>query len=492
MSGDWQFYGRQTELDQLRQILSRRRWFFLQLSGRRRIGKTTLIQRVLPASNRPFLYVQIPDSAPAGVLSAYADAAETFDVKGEGPPPKSLRALAQTLGGLMESGYVVALDEFQYFNRKVLSEFTSHLQEVVDALSRRADEVSGGLIVLGSLHAEMMALLEDRTAPLYARTTDELQVGHLDIQSLLELLEAHADQEPERLLFLWNLFEGVPKFYRDCFEQGVLGASREQLLESIFFRSSSPLRHEAENWFLKELRGRYDVVLKYIARYPGCNHGELQNYVGEISTDSKEQVAGYIKNLSEKFQMIERKLPVFATPKARRGRFYIRDNFLRSWLAALQQPVAALNFKPVEELVGRANERLQEAEGHGFERLVRQLYEERSRKGLGDFSITAQVQGYWDGGTTEIDLVALNDEDRVLRFGTCKRSASKLAADVAAFEAHVARFRAAFPRYESWTTQRVALAPVIPDDVRKALQARGLLVQDLADLCAPWICANGR
>ena len=39
----WSFYGRRHELQQLQRILERRRWFFLQISGRRRIGKTSLI-----------------------------------------------------------------------------------------------------------------------------------------------------------------------------------------------------------------------------------------------------------------------------------------------------------------------------------------------------------------------------------------------------------------------------------------------------------------
>jgi AAA+ ATPase superfamily predicted ATPase len=43
----WAFYGRRAELTQLRAILDRNRWFFLQISGRRRIGKTTLIQQAL-------------------------------------------------------------------------------------------------------------------------------------------------------------------------------------------------------------------------------------------------------------------------------------------------------------------------------------------------------------------------------------------------------------------------------------------------------------
>lgn len=52
MSNPWSFYGRRTELGQLQAILARRRWFFLQISGRRRIGKTTLIQEALSAEQR--------------------------------------------------------------------------------------------------------------------------------------------------------------------------------------------------------------------------------------------------------------------------------------------------------------------------------------------------------------------------------------------------------------------------------------------------------
>ncbi len=144
-----------------------------------------------------------------------------------------------------------------------------------DRLAAKADLVRGGLIVLGSIHTEMVALLEDRTAPLYNRVTDTINLTHLDIGSILSILQDHAEPTPERLLFLWNLFEGVPKFYRDCYEQDVLAAERRTLLRRIFFESSSPLRTEAENWFLRELRGRYDVVLKFVARNPGRMHKEF-------------------------------------------------------------------------------------------------------------------------------------------------------------------------------------------------------------------------
>ena len=78
---------------------------------------------------------------------------------------------------------------------------------------------------------------------------------------------------------------------------------------------------------------------------------------------------------------IEKKLPVFARQDAKRSRYYMTDNFLQSWLAALANPVSAIAFRPVDQLVLEADQRLREVEGRALEKLVGQLYEERSRKG---------------------------------------------------------------------------------------------------------------
>jgi len=262
----------------------------------------------------------------------------------------------------------------------------------------------------------------------------------------------------------------------------VLGSERTALLRRIFFESSSPLRTEAENWFLKELRGRYDVVLKFIARHNGCLHSDIQEHVRKISGDRSEQVGGYLSILMDRYRLIEKQLPVFAKPTARRTRYYLADNFLRAWLAALANPVAAINFRPVETLVSTADQRLFDVEGKAFEKLVGHLYEERSRKGIGDFPLTQRIKGYWDRGNTEIDLVALNETDRVIRFGSCKRSSDKLAADVSTFDGHVQRFLDQYSAYKSWRIERVSMAPSVPAKIRTHLEGQGRIVQDLADL----------
>lgn len=477
----WSFYGRRAERQQLQRILERRRWFFLQISGRRRIGKTALIQQALQGAGiAKTLYVQVPDSDPAGVVAACNAYLETFGINAR---VTSLGELAQLIGRLASEGYVVALDEFQYFHRKQLSDFCSLLQAEVDRLAARAADVPGGLIVLGSLHAEMTALLEDRDAPLFNRATDTLELGHLDIASILEILRAHADEDAERLLFLWNLFEGVPKFYRDAYEQGVLNAGRKPLLNSLFFSSSSPLRNEADNWFLRELRGRYDMVLQYIANHPGCSNADIEAAMADLSGPGEvRQVGGYLKILSERYQMIERRLPIFSPPRARSGRYYIRDNFLRAWLSALQRPVSAVAFRPVDALIDQADQRLSEVEGYALEDLTGQLYEERSRLGIGDFPVSERIRGYWDRADVEIDLVAVNEEERRIRFGTCKRNPQRLPGETDALLRSAGRFLAAHPRFNNWRAEYVAVSPTITAEVRAVLAGRGVIAQSLSDL----------
>lgn len=483
----WKFYGRSEQLRQLKELFARGRWFFMKITGRRRIGKTALVNEALRqlGSVKPVLYAQIPDSGEVGVVSAFNDALDAFSVSNvQYPHPQRLSELVKTLEALARGGYIIVLDEFQYFNRKPFAEFCSLLQAAVDRLSHDASAVPGGLIVSGSIHTEMTALLEDRHAPLYNRVTDSLSLGHLDIASIAEMLREHADDSPERLLFLWTLFEGVPKFYRDCYEQGVLAASRKELLRKIFFESSSPLRSEAENWFLGELRGRYDIVLKFVARNPGRSHKDLLEAIRQTSGDNATQVGGYLKILTERYSLIERRMPVFSKPDARKGRYYLSDNFLQAWLGALSGPVSAREFRPQKLLLTEANANLETVEGHAFERLVARLYEERSRNGVGDFPMTRRVDGYWDRSGIEIDLVVVNEDEKRIRFGSCKRSANKLLTDIPNFKSHVSRFLEAFPQYGKggWKAELAGISPRLDASQRKVLSRFNIIPQDIASL----------
>lgn len=478
----WGFYGRTRELAELVELFSRGRWFMLRVSGRRRIGKTALVRRALrEAGVARVAYLQVEDADPAGVVALARRHLALSGVPSD-RLPVDLPDLAARVADLAAEGWVVILDEYQYFHRKSLTAFNGYLQFEVDRLAHGERPARGGLVLLGSIQTEMAALLDDRRAPLFGRATASLHLSHLEPGALLEILRAHGDPSPEQLLFTWTLLQGVPKYWRDAYEEGVLGADRETLLERLFFKSSAPLREEGVTWLGNELRGRYDVLLRYVSAHPDCTTADISAHVSGVAGHAGTQTTFYLKALEEQFHLIEKKNPIFAPPRSRSARFALSDNFLASWLGGIADPVALEGIRDTPGLVREASEGLKTLEGQALERLVSALYASRSRAGLGDFPLTELVRGWWDRAGTEIDLVAVDDRARRLRLGSCKRSPDRLVADLGRFNGHIDRFLEAMPRFRDWAVERVALAPRLTAGHRAAIQGAGYLAQDLVDL----------
>jgi AAA+ ATPase superfamily predicted ATPase len=500
----WRFYGRANERSQIARILSSANFFFCAISGRRRIGKTSLIREAISELGNAVrtLYVQIPDSDVHGVVQIFRDALEDSGVldttlRSRRPERiksieeiRNLRDMARAIAFLCRVGVVVVLDEFQYFHRAALAEFTSHLQAEVDLLRNTK---RGGIFILGSIHTEMTAIIEDRDSPLFNRVTHRLPLRHWDFGTLFEMFEAHRITDPHQQLFLWTLFEGVPKFYKDAHEAGVLSprATRGDTLRELFFEGTSPLKDEAANWFLRELRGRYDSVLRLLSRIQPCSYGQLVAEYSQNGTGDAKQLSIYLKTLMEKYQMVEALQPIFATTRDRKSRYVISDNFLSSWLAALSRSVDLARIQPVDRALERADTALQTHEGKALEKMVRPLIEELSRSGKGDLALSHVVAGYWNkaaaGSDIEIDLVAADDGEAVVRFGCCKRSPSRFSpTELRKFRDHVARFLTTSEgaRFGGYEHQYALYTTQFDPNVRRQLEHDGYFCASIKDLAA--------
>ena len=85
----------------------------------------------------------------------------------------------------------------------------------------------------------------------------------------------------------------------------------------------------------------------------------------------------------------------------------------------------------------------------------------------------------------EIDLVAVSEATRRIRFGTCRRNPAKLLASLPALRASVATFLKHHSAYADWMIEYCAIAPQIPPAIRDELSAAGVISQPLTDLLAP-------
>jgi hypothetical protein len=133
--------------------------------------------------------------------------------------------------------------------------------------------------------------------------------------------------------------------------------------------------------------------------------------------------------------------------------------------------------------------RLNALEGFAFEKLIRKLHLECSRKGKGDFELTQMRLGYWNrAGTSaqniEIDLVAIDAVNKKIRFGSCQRSEHKHDAQaLAKFEQHISGFLATrdYKYLESWVCEKVLFSPVFSATHRNDLKSKGFACYDLND-----------
>ena len=92
----------------------------------------------------------------------------------------------------------------------------------------------------------------------YASLTRPTPVGKLDVaQRLCGSLQV--DIEKARQLLGWT----SPLTLDQC------------LKKAADVYPQSPLRGEKDNWFLRELGGRYDMLLQYLVRHPGCDNTDI-------------------------------------------------------------------------------------------------------------------------------------------------------------------------------------------------------------------------
>jgi uncharacterized protein len=490
----WGFYGRETEIKSLTQILSRGRFFFLKIEGRRRIGKTRLIREALVRLKRSdgAVYCKVPDSGVETLVDEWRASLEASGYPSEGVA--GLRGFAQSIRDLIRQGVLIVLDEFQYLSRERLRDVLDSLQGVVDDLRSTEVPLQGGLIVLGSIATELDDLINDRHSPLFGRVTDQLKVDHWDISTLVELLESHPTSSTfeggraGRLLSLWNVFEGVPKFYQDAFDRGVLHASREEFIGELFLSQNAPLASEAELWFLRELRGNYAPILHYIAEHEGRSHADIvahmENLGGRSSSGNKKQVGGYMQGLEERYEIVESRRPLLSSPAARKRKYYIKDRFLRAYLGAIGPAVKAV-LLPFEKRLALATSRLNDLEGHSFERLYRKALMEAVTKQKAPFIIDSpnEIGGYWSK-MGEVDLLATDKQAKVLWAVSCKRrAASHGAADLQNARAVAQDFLAQNPSLGIAKINIMSASPAFSAADRSRLKSLGSVPISLEDLC---------
>jgi len=386
-----EFIGRQRELDLLRRELDlvgrggRRPGRCLVLRGRRRVGKSRLLEEFTERSGVPTVFFTAAGAPPVVELSEFRREALASDLPGrelfDGVSLDSWEAALRLLASaLPETGpSIVVLDELPYL---VSSEpgFEGILQRVWDrVLSRRPV-----LLVLVGSDLSMMAALDDYGRPFHQRGTPMIlaPLNPADVGDMLQLDAADS-------IDAYLVTGGLPLICADWSP----GMDRMGFLADAFASPTSALVVSAELVLAAEFPA--DAQPRVVLGAVGTGErtfSALQRTTG-LPAPSLNRALGLLvrKNI------IAAERPLSTAP-SRETRYRVTDPYLRFWLFFLGSRISEIDRGRGDRVLERVRAGWSSWAGRAVEPVVREA--------LLRLEEPAAVGGYWTrNNDVEIDLV---------------------------------------------------------------------------------------
>lgn len=412
------FINRTNELNMLKKQYMQEDAAFVVIYGRRRIGKSTLIQEFCKDKKCiSFLATEeneVENRNTFRIKVANAIENQLLLVSNLDRWEPIFDSIAEYCENTQER-LIVVLDEFQYLG-KANPAFPSILMSIWD---EKLKDKNIMLILCGSLINMMTTQVLSYDSPLYGRRTAQKKLQQIAFKHYHEFMpELTIEEQIER----YAVTGGVPK-YIELFnnKSDIYEAIRDNVLDS-----SSFLYEEPEFLLRKEVSevGSYFSILKTIA---AGNHK-----LGNISTVLNAKQSGLSKYLATlcELDILEREVPVTEEnpEKSKKGLYFIKDNFIRFWFRFVF-PYRDLLEAGQEDFV------LQKLEQSFIENHVSYVYENICREMIWDMNgkdILFNRVGRWWNKDIEIDIVAYDSNGDDILFGECKYSKNPKGIDVLA------------------------------------------------------------
>lgn len=403
------FYDRKREIAVLNEIetASRKSAQFTVITGRRRIGKTSLVRKAF--EGRSYLHFIASRKTESDLCESFqSEISEKLGI----PLFGEVRHFADIFRFVMEYAHkhpvTLFIDEFQEFFR-VNPSIYSDMQGIWDA---NKDKSKINLIVGGSVYSLMIKLFRNNTEPLYGRQTRMLSVKPFSVSTLKEILrDQRPKYKPEDLLALWTFTGGVAKYVELLMDNGA--TTKEKMIDFIVAEDSIFIS-EGKAILIEEFGkdyGTYFSILTLIARGK-TTRNEVESSIGK-------EIGGYLTKLEDDFGLIEKHQPLFEKTTQKSVRYRLNDNFLSFWFRFIHRfsyMVDISAFGQLKDIIRRDYETFS---GHALERYFRESLIESGKY--------TRISSWWDRkGENEIDLIAENEIEKTADFYEIKRQGSKI------------------------------------------------------------------
>ncbi|MDR1606246.1 MAG: ATP-binding protein [Streptococcaceae bacterium] len=402
------FLGRKKELEALEGMYRKETFQMAIVYGRRRIGKTSLLNEFIKGKTSLYLPAEeVNDALNLEKFSRLLGKAIDFpDFPTVSDWQAFFKIIKEKLG---QQHAVVIIDEYPYAASANKS-LNSILQHIIDYEFK---DTNLFLILCGSSMSFMENQVLGEKSPLFGRRTGQLKIHPLDYYDAARFYPTVSDEDKIKY---YACVGGTP-YYLSLIDPHL---SFDENIRALYFEINGYLLNEGVLLMKQEFRepANYNAVLQAIAS--GAN--TLNEIVGFTKLESN-LVSRYLMTLQD-LNYVDRVVP-FGTNllKGKKSQYHISENFIAFWYRYVFSVRSEIELGNGDVYYKLALGNLSDYIGHIFEEVIRQYLRRLNVKEALPF--IAKSYGTWwgrgkKGEPQEIDIVVASVDGKELIVGECK------------------------------------------------------------------------
>ncbi len=411
------FYCRENELTDLNRRYDEGNFECAIIYGRRRVGKTSLINEF--CKDKPTVFFSALNATAGENLEALSRAIYEKDHKDgtNAPVYASFDAAISEITRMAENERLIfVIDEYPYL-AKADKSVSSRFQHIIDHVWQHGKLF---LILCGSSMSFMENQVLGYESPLYGRRTAQYKIGALTYK---EIKAFNPNLSNEEQALLYGITGGIPHYINKL---NVKQSIDTALLENLF-STSGYLFEEPENLLKQELRepAIYNSIISAVAG--GATHlNEIATKVGLESGICTK----YIKVLMD-LGILKKETPITEKP-GKKTIYEIGDNYFRFWYRFVPKNMSAIVTGRIGQIYDQAiKQYYSEYMGLVFE----QICKDYLLRYADNLPFVLSEVGQWWGSDAktkkeiQIDIVGTPLEGNEYLIGSCKYKKEKIGID---------------------------------------------------------------